>query len=97
MATATTLYSGHEVFTSADWPISRFVRTSGKWKAVNTCPGSIRSVMLTGSSICPRLLRTVTGSPSVSPSAAASSGWTSSQSAGISSRLPVLRVIVPAL
>ena len=42
--TATTLYSGHEVFTSADGPISRLVRTSGKWKAVNTWPCSIRSV-----------------------------------------------------
>ncbi len=29
-STATTLYSGHDVLTSADGPISRFVRTSGK-------------------------------------------------------------------
>ena len=43
-STATTLYSGHEVLTSADWPISRLVRVSGKWKVVKTWPGSIRSV-----------------------------------------------------
>ena len=35
-STATTLYSGQLVLTSAEVPISRFVRTSGKWKAVNT-------------------------------------------------------------
>ena len=29
-STATTLYSGHDVLTSADEPISRFVRISGK-------------------------------------------------------------------
>ena len=41
-ATATTLYSGQLVSTSADCPTSRFVRTSGKWNAVKTWPGSIR-------------------------------------------------------
>ena len=43
-STAITLYSGHDVLTSADWPISRFVRVSGKWNVVKTWPGSIRSV-----------------------------------------------------
>jgi hypothetical protein len=91
------LYSGQEVLTSEDGPIKRFVRTSGKWKAVNTWPSSIRSVTRAGRLIFPRRLRTVTSWPSVTPSAAASSGWTSSQSSLISSRLPVRRVIVPAL
>ncbi len=43
--TAITLYSGHDVLTSDDCPTSRFVRCSGKWKVVNTCPGTIRSVI----------------------------------------------------
>src|SRR6185436_13519407 len=94
IATATTLYSGHEVLTSDDWPISRFVRTSGKWKAVNTWPGSMRCVTWIGSSISPRRLRTLTVSPSLRPSSVASSGCTSSQSLLISCRLPVRRVIV---
>jgi hypothetical protein len=32
-STATTLYSGQEVLTSADCPIRRLVRASGKWSA----------------------------------------------------------------
>ena len=36
IATAITLYSGHDVFTSEDCPTSRFVRCSGKWKVVKT-------------------------------------------------------------
>ena len=96
--TATTLYSGQEVFTSADGPISRLVRTSGKWKAVNTWPGSIRSVTRRGQ---PDLAAAAAhrDRPRRPPrrARAASSGWTSSQSALISSRLPVRRVIVPAL
>ena len=35
-STATTLYSGQDVFTSAEAPTSRFVLASGKWKLVNT-------------------------------------------------------------
>ena len=52
-STATTLYSGHDVLTSAEEPISRFVRVSGKWNVVKTWPGSIRSVTCAAISIRP--------------------------------------------
>ena len=96
-STATTLYSGQEVLTSAELPTSRLVRASGKWKLVKTWPGSIRSVTCACSSIRPTRLRTETWSPSPIQSRAASSGWISSQSRSTSSMLPVRRVIVPAL
>ncbi len=72
--TAITLYSGQLVLMSEEEPTSRFVRTSGKWNAVNTCPGSIRSVSFAASVISPLRLRTSTRSPSATPAAAASSG-----------------------
>ena len=62
-STAITLYSGHEVLTSAEEPISRFVRVSGKWNVVKTWPRSIRSVTWASISIRPWRLRTEIVSP----------------------------------
>ena len=86
-----------QVLTSAEEPISRFVRTSGKWKAVNTWPGSMRSVTRASVSMRPTRLRTEIRSPVSIHRRAASSGWISSQSRSSSSRFAVRRVIVPAL
>ena len=96
--TAVTLYSGQHVTSSPCWEVSRLASASGKWKAMNTWPGETRSVTLGGDLD----LAAPAGDPDPLAVAdararAASSGWRSSSSSGTSSRLPVRRVIVPAL
>ncbi len=72
-------------------------KRSFQWKGAKHVPGRTRSVTTAGSTARPRREATSRWSPSLTPSAPASSGWTSTNGPGLSllslATLPVLVIV----
>ena len=89
-----TLNSGIRLVGSSSGRVSRLALPSPpKWKGRNTVSVRMSSSQSTTASTAPRLETTRAGSPSDSPAAAATTGWTCTRASGSAATSSAIRLV----